>query len=159
MYLFLKLVHVAAVIVFLGNISLGIFWKRIADQTEQSAIMAHTIGGIIRADRLFTVPGVIVLVFAGIATAIVGQLPLLSTGWILWGLILIIGSGLAFIPVARAQQKLYDLAKRGLSTQAERTEYERLSGSWNLWGGIALTLPLIALIFMVLKPSLPAFHH
>jgi uncharacterized membrane protein len=98
MYLVLKLIHVAAAIVFLGNISLGIFWKRLADQTQKAAIMAHTIGGIIRGDRLFTIPGVIVLVAAGIGTALVGQIPLLSTGWLLWSIVLISASGAAFGP-------------------------------------------------------------
>jgi uncharacterized membrane protein len=158
MYLVLKLVHVAAAIVFLGNISLGVFWKRLADHTQKAAIMAHTIGGIIRSDRLFTVPAVIVLVAAGVATALVGQIPLLSTGWLLWGIVLISASGAAFGPLARAQKQLYELAQRGLSTDADRAQYRALSQTWDLWGGVALLMPIIALVLMVLKPTLPAFH-
>ncbi len=158
MYLALKLVHVAAVVVFLGNISLGIFWKRFADRTQIATIMAHTIAGIIRADRLFTIPAVIVLIAAGIGTAIVGHIPLLSTGWILWGIVLISLSGIAFIPVARAQTHLYAIAQRGLSTPAERGQYEAISRSWGLWGNFSLLMPTLALAIMVLKPALPAFH-
>jgi len=64
MYLFLKMIHIGAVLVFLGNISLGIFWKSMADRTADPKIMAHTLRSIIRADRWFTIPGVIVLVVA-----------------------------------------------------------------------------------------------
>jgi uncharacterized membrane protein len=158
MYFILKLIHVAAAVVFLGNISLGIFWKRIADQTENAAIVTHTIGGIIRADRLFTIPGIIVLIFAGIATALAGGFPILGTGWILWAVGLISASGLAFAPVAKAQQRLYALAQQGLSTPAQRTEYENNSRAWDLWGGISLVLAVLAFCLMILKPSLPAFH-
>lgn len=34
MYHILKLIHVAAVIIFLGNIITGLFWKAHADRTK-----------------------------------------------------------------------------------------------------------------------------
>jgi uncharacterized membrane protein len=158
MYLLLKLIHIAAVVVFLGNISLGIFWKRLADGTRKPDYMAHTIGGIIRADRLFTIPGVVVLVLAGIGTALVGGIPLLGTGWVLWGIVLISVSGLAFIPVGRAQPRLLALAEGGLTTEAELAEYRAHSHTWDVWGTVSLIAPVLALVVMVLKPNLPAFH-
>lgn len=153
MYLILKLVHLTGVLLFLGNIIVGVFWKSYADRTHNIAIQAYTIDAIIRADRIFTIPGVIILLIGGIGAAQAGGLPIFSTGWILWGLIALIFSGLAFAPLSRTQQQLSDAAH-----DQKIAEYERLSGSWNLWGTIALVLPLIAFALMILKPALPAFH-
>ena len=159
MFLWFKLIHILAVVVFLGNISIGIFWKDIADRSHDPRIMAHTIRGIILADRLFTIPAIIVIVAAGVATAIAEQIPILGTGWILWAIILFVIAGLAFIPVARLQRQLEAVAAEGARTGAlDEAKYNAISSGWNLWGMIALLAPAGAVILMVLKPALPAFH-
>ena len=58
---YFKLIHVLAVIIFLGNIITGLFWMRIAVKTKDLRIIHHTMNGIIMADRYFTIPGVIVI--------------------------------------------------------------------------------------------------
>ena len=159
MFLWLKLIHVIAVIVFLGNISIGIFWKTVADRSGDPRIMAHTVRSIILADRLFTIPAIVLIVAAGVATAVAEQIPILSTGWILWAIILFVLSGIAFAPVARAQRELAAIADAGAkSGTLDKDRYESISATWNLWGMIALLAPLGAVALMVLKPSLPAFH-
>lgn len=65
-YLLLKLIHVIAVILFLGNIITGLFWKFHADGTRDPKVIAHAFEGIIRADRWFTIPDVIAIVAAGV---------------------------------------------------------------------------------------------
>jgi uncharacterized membrane protein len=152
MYLILKLVHVAGVVLFLGNITVGVFWKRFADRTRNALLMASTMDGIIQADRVFTIPGAVILLGGGIGTALVGGIPILSTGWLLWGLIAFVLSGVAFMPLAQTQRKLAAEAHAG-----DLREYDRLSGIWNFWGLIALGLPVIAFALMILKPPLPAF--
>jgi uncharacterized membrane protein len=158
-YFILKALHVAAVVVFLGNITVGVFWKLLADRTKNAQIIAYTLGGIIAADRVFTIPGVIVLLGAGIATALVGNIPLLRTGWLFWGILLFVISGLAFGPFSRVQKQLHELAAQGLSTAEEQRRYEGLSNSWNILGTIALAAPVVALFIMVIKPALPAIVH
>lgn len=158
LYLILKTIHVLAVVIFVGNVTVGVFWKAFADRTGNAAVMAHTIDGIIRADRIFTIPGVVALALAGIATALVGRYPILATGWILWGIALFIVSGIAFGPLARAQRALSIVAQTGLQTVDEKQRYAALSGQWNVYGTIATGAALLALVVMVLKPTLPAFH-
>lgn len=153
MYVLLKLIHVAGVVLFLGNITVGVFWKRASDRSGNAAIMAFTIDAIIAADRVFTIPGILILLTGGFAAAFVGGISILGTGWLLWGLIAFILSGLAFGPLSRTQQKLSVAAHAG-----NLAEYERLSKSWDLWGFIALALPVVAFVLMILKPALPAFH-
>jgi uncharacterized membrane protein len=159
MYLALKFVHVLAVIVFVGNITVGVLWKAMADRTHDPSIAAYTMGGIIRADRVFTIPAIILLVIAGVGTAQVGHLSILGTGWILWAIILFIIAGLAFAPLSRAQREIFAVAQAGAASgQMDWERYEALSARWNVWGLIALITPLLAVACMVLKPALPAFH-
>lgn len=159
MYLILKLVHVGAVIAFVGNISVGIFWKNIADRAHDPRIIAHTMQGIIRADRIFTIPAIVVLLIGGIGAAQIGHIPILSTGWILWSIVLFVIAGLAFGPIARAQRQLRDLAAAGTASGTmDWSRYEQLSKGWAGWGLLATVAPLLAVALMVLKPVLPAFH-
>ncbi len=65
MYLALKFIHVLAVIIFVGNISVGILWRTIGERTRDPRIIAHTMKGILLADKFFTIPAVIVLLLAG----------------------------------------------------------------------------------------------
>lgn len=159
MYLAMKTLHVLAVVAFLGNITIGLYWKRIADRTGDAAIVAHTMRGIILADRLITIPSIVVLLAAGIGVAILGGFPILGTGWILWGIVLFVISGAAFGPVARAQRGMLAAAATGLTADAERKAYAACSFRWDVWGSVATIAPLIALVLMVVKPDLPHFHH
>ena len=97
MYLWLKLLHVAAVVVFLGNITTGLFWHAHAARTRDPRLLAHTVDGIIRSDRLFTIPGVVVIVVSGVVAAVIGGFSLLRTPWILWSLVLFGVSGLVYV--------------------------------------------------------------
>jgi len=158
MYLVLKLIHVLAVIVFVGNITVGIFWKLYADRTRNPQIIAHTVDGIIRADRIFTIPAIIVLLIGGFGAAATAQLNPLTTGWILWGLGFFIVAGICFGPLSRTQRTLRDLAQQAAqSGTMDWARYEQLSNRWRLFGSIATIAPILAVVVMVLKPALPAF--
>lgn len=157
-YLLLKLLHIIAVILFLGNIITGWFWKYHADHTTDPKIIAHAFEGIIRSDRWFTIPGIIVITLAGIGTAVVGQFPILGTGWILWSIIFFLISGFIFSwKVAPLQARIANTARAAAaSNQMDWDLYRSLSRAWEIWGFVALLLPVAAVALMVLKPSLPA---
>jgi len=155
-YLVLKLVHVIAVVLFLGNIITGLFWKSHAQRSKNPAVIAHTFQGIIRADRWFTVPGVIVIVTAGIFTAVLENIPILRTGWIFWSIALFLVSGVVFwMRVAPLQLRIAALAGSGRSEeQFDWPRYHSLARAWEIWGLAALLTPLAAVVLMVLKPEL-----
>ena len=96
MYLWLKLVHVLAVVMFIGNIVTGVFWHKHAQKTRDPKLLAHTMAGVIRSDRLFTMPGVLLILASGVLAALLGGYPLLRTPWILWTLVLFGISGAVF---------------------------------------------------------------
>jgi uncharacterized membrane protein len=153
MYQLLKAIHVFAVILFMGNIITGLFWKRHADATKDRGIVAHTMRGLIRADRWFTVPGVLVITAAGVFAAIQAGLPLLRTGWILWSIVAFALSGIAFgWKVAPLQQRLLKMAES--ESELDWAAYHRMSLEWELWGLFATLTPAIAVVLMIAKPVL-----
>jgi uncharacterized membrane protein len=152
LYHLLKLIHVFAVIIFMGNIITGLFWKMHADQTKDRSIIAHALRGLIRADRWFTVPGVVVITAAGIFAALQAGLPLIRTGWILWSIILFSLSGIAFAwKVGPLQKQMLRMAESG---EMDWKVYRAKSLEWDLWGLFATVTPGAAVVLMTMKPAL-----
>ena len=115
MYIALKILHVAAVVIFLGNLVTGILWKMHGDQTKDPVIIRHTMAGLIRADRWFTIPGVVLILIGGFGAALIGGLPLLRTQWILAGIILFAISGFAYArQVVPLQRQMLAVARSGV---------------------------------------------
>jgi uncharacterized membrane protein len=150
-YLIWKLLHVIAAIIFIGNINIAPFWKAAADRSKDRLRIADTMKNIIRADRVFTMPSVTVLIVFGFGAQMTFGYPI-ETPWILWGLIMVVVSGVVFMTkVVPLQKKMYSLASDENKFNWE--EYRKLSKEWNIWGSIATIAPYIALVLMVLKPS------
>ena len=151
-YLFMKLIHVVAVIIFMGNIITGLFWMRQADKTRDFSIISFTMKGIIMSDRWFTIPGVIIITAAGFTAAIQGGLPLLRTGWIFWSIVLFSLSGIIFtVKLAPLQKKILRIAESRLVKEPGDEIYRSHLRQWETWGLIALLTPVGALTMMVLK--------
>lgn len=157
-YLVWKFLHVGSVILFLGNITTGMFWGAHANRSRDFRLIASTFDGIIRSDRVFTMPGVIVIVVSGVVAAIAGGLPILGTGWILWGIVLFVVSGIVFgRVVAPLQRDIVQIAGSGNPDEQDWRTYEALYARWARWGLLAVLAPAAAVLIMVMKPALPAF--
>jgi len=155
MYQLIKLVHILAVIIFLGNIITGLFWKAHADRTRDVRFIAHTMLGIIRSDRWLTIPGVVVITISGFFAAVQASLAILRTGWIFWSVVAFSVSGLVFaFRVAPLQKQLLALAVTQSEETFDWTLYRSRSVQWEIWGFVATAAPLIAVVMMVIK--LPA---
>ena len=151
-YLFLKLVHVFAVIIFVGNIAFGLFWMRQANKTGDFSIISFTMKGIITSDKWFTIPGVVIITAAGFSAAIHGGLPLLRTGWIFWSIVLFSLSGfIFFVKVVPLQKKILHIAENNAPNEFRDKVYHSHLRQWETWGLLALITPLAALVMMVLK--------
>ena len=151
-YLIIKLIHIFGVIIFLGNITVGPFWKMHAERSKDPKKIAATFDGIIKADRYFTMPGVAILIIFGVGDALHGGYNLITTAWIFWSLILVIISGAAFMAkVVPIQKKILALAhdEAGFSWD----EYRKLAKQWDIWGSVATIAPYIAVVLMVIKPA------
>lgn len=152
-YLVLKALHVLSVVLFLGNIITGVFWKVHADRSGELRARAQALDGIIHSDRWFTLPGVALIIVTGVLLAMTAHLPILGTRWLLWALILFGVSGIAFqFFVAPLQRKLLANVRAGLAGSWNESEYRALSGAWKLWGAVATLAPVGSLFLMVTKP-------
>jgi uncharacterized membrane protein len=156
MYLWLKVLHVLAVVMFVGNITTGLFWHSHALRTRDPRLIAHVMDGVIRSDSVFTVPSVLVILATGILAAIQGGFPILGTSWILWTLVLFVLSGAIFMArLGPLQRRLRTLAESGAASGTFDLEaYRRMSAQWYLWGAIATLAPIAGIGLMVLKPAL-----
>lgn len=147
----LKFVYSIAVLLFVGNIVSGLFWKLIADKTNDTKIIAHTFKGIFYSDRLITAPTLLIII---ILNFIVNSdkylfflpvcISVILTAFFVQGLLLFI-----FI-VHPIRQKLYLLAADGHQTgEFDIIQYKKLSKKWIVFGSLELA-PFIS----VLVPSL-----
>jgi uncharacterized membrane protein len=153
-YFLLKSLHIVSVVLFLGNIITGVFWKFHADRIGELRARAQALDGIIASDRWFTLPGVILIIATGVALALLAGFPLLRTAWIGWSLVLFGISGAVFsIFVAPLQKKLLANVRAGIAGTWNEPEYQKLSRSWEMWGAVATGAPLVALFLMVFKPG------
>jgi uncharacterized membrane protein len=125
----------------------------IAVKSRDLRIISHTIKGVIKSDRLFTLPGVILITTFGLWAAIQGSIPILRTGWILWSIILFSISGIAFAAkVAPLQKKLDQLTfNKENSNDFNWEAFNNVYAKWEIWGAIALITPIAALVMMTLK--------
>ena len=154
MYLTLKLLHIASVVVFLGNITTGLFWHAHAAHTRDPRLLFHTMDGIIRSDRWFTLPGVLGILVTGVVAALHAGLPLLRTSWIAGAIALFSVSGICFAArVAPLQERLRSIARAGVeSGEFDAAAYSGVARRWEAWGLVALVTPVLAMVLMVLKP-------
>jgi uncharacterized membrane protein len=153
LYLLLKSLHIVSVVLFLGNIITGVFWKAHADRAGDLRARAQALDGIIRSDRIFTTPNVFLIILTGVGAAYAAGIPILSTPWILWSIVLFGISGGAFAFVAPLQKKLLANVRAGIDGGWDQAGYDKLSRSWTVWGTIATLAPLIAVFLMVMKPA------
>jgi uncharacterized membrane protein len=117
--------------------------------------LVHAMDGVRRSDRLFTMPGVFLILGSGIWAATQGGYPMLGTPWILWTIVLFAVSGIVFgVRVAPLQKRLYALAASGAQGGGfDLAAYERLSKQWDFWGALATLTPIAGVALMVLKPA------
>jgi uncharacterized membrane protein len=151
MYLTLKLLHVLAAVAFLGNITLGLFWQAQAARTRDPKLIAFTLATIQRSDAFFTRPGAMLLLLSGFAMAWLGGFSILGTGWLLWGIVLVLGAGGIYGALAGpVRRQMLELAQSGsFSPEA----YDALSARFHQRVAFAWLLPFAALALMVFKPS------
>lgn len=150
-YSLYKLIHVFAIIVFMGNIYTGLFWMNRANKTGDVSIINYTMKNVILSDKYFTIPGVIIILVGGFGAAFQNHLPLLKLGWIFYPIVLFSISGIAFSwKVAPLQRKIANLTKDNRD-DFDWVSYRKLYREWDIWGIVAIITPLIALAMMVLK--------
>lgn len=149
-YLIIVFLHILGVIAYVGNIVVGIFWKSFAEKQGTREALKLAFEGITRADKIFTMPGVAIVLVFGIGAAMHVGFDLLTTGWIFWSIIMLIISSIAYMfGVVPAQKKIVALVNDKENFSLE--QYKVFARQWDLWGTIAVVAPIIAILLMTLK--------
>ncbi len=152
-YLLLKSLHIAGVVVFLGNIVVTGWWKYQADRTRNSAIIAFAQRQVTLTDYVFTAGGAALLGVTGIGNAVIHGIAYRQVHWLAWGMGLFVASGViwvaALIPIQIFQARM---ARAFASTGQIPDRYWKLGRLWLVFGIIATVVPFASIYWMVFKP-------
>jgi uncharacterized membrane protein len=151
-YLALKTLHLAGVMLFLGNIVVTGWWKAMADHTRDPRIIAFAQRQVTLTDWVFTAGGAALLAAAGYGNAYLHGIAL-STPWVALGHWLFVASGLIWVAILIPVQTLQARLARGFADGGPIPErYWRLGRLWMVFGIAATALPAANLYVMVFKP-------
>ena len=151
----LVFLHILGAIIFMGNIIVSAMWMSQARRTRDAAVLEFATRAVIRADWLFTLPGIVLILVPGLLTVGAwGGIP--GASWAEAALALFIVSGVIWgVLLVRFQKRMAGLAREAVELNVALSDhFYRLLGRWMMWGGIATLLPLVALYLMVFKPEL-----
>jgi uncharacterized membrane protein len=151
-YTAFKIIHMAGIVVFLGNIIVTGVWKAMADRTGNPAVIGFAQRLVTLTDWVFTFPGAMLVLGGGYGMAKAAGYDL-GSGWLFWGLSFFSASGmiwvLILIPIQFRQAQLARSFENGGEIQQV---YWRLNRHWYIWGVLATVIPLANLYVMVAKP-------
>ncbi|MBL8967791.1 MAG: DUF2269 family protein [Spirochaetaceae bacterium] len=149
-------VHVVSVTLFFGNAVVGMLWELQSLKSGRKEIFLHTYGTVTWLDARFSSPLIILSVLSGVMLSVIlGDL--WQIGWLSWGFVLFLLSGLFWvlsdIPTQYRVKKLVaNLDPEDPTLPAELTRLLKLR--W--WISMAGVIPLaIVFALMVYKPELP----
>jgi uncharacterized membrane protein len=150
--LLLKALHLLGVVWFLGNIIVTGYWLLMADRSGDRRVKAFAMRQVIRADYMFTLPGVAVILITGWWMLHLMERGLFDLLWAAWGLALFAASGLIWILfLVPIQRRLQEYAGRAWEGEEFPADHRRLLERWYVWGLIATLLPLANLFLMTYK--------
>jgi uncharacterized membrane protein len=150
----LKVVHVLAVVVLLGNLLMAPFWRKRLAALGGVQARAAANRSVRVADLIFTLPGWVVVLVTGIMLIIYRDMGMRG-GWLHLSLLLFLG-WLVFwhILVLRARKAMIAQAEEAASggqAPAELAQHER---QWQQWSYLAAGIAVLILILMVIQPPL-----
>lgn len=151
-YLF-KFLHVAGVILLVGNITVTAVWKVFADRTRDPSIVAFGQRMVTGTDLGLTLPGIALTMIGGYGALVEAGYGFPGPAWLIWGQVCFVVAGLIWlgvlVPIQFRQARMADSFK-DLDVIPE--DYRKLARDWLIWGLIA-TVPMVAaLYFMIAKP-------
>ncbi len=156
----LSLLHHLGMILLFGNIAVSSLWMSRARKTGERSTLYFASKAILRADFLFTLPGLILIIGPGVL--LVGGV----RGWgrASWAeMSLALMGVVVFVwltQIVRYQRKMLHVTKEAAELRIGLSDafyyYER---RWSLWNGLVTLLLLGSLYLMVFKPHLwgPSF--
>lgn len=152
-YLLLKCLHILSATILFGT-GIGIaFFKWITDRSGDVRAIRIITERTVMADWIFTTPAVILQPVTGLALVYLAGYPL-SSGWLVYSVLLYLLAGCCWLPVVALQIKMRNLARiadQGNTPLPE--QYWRHARIW-FWLGVPAFIALLAVYWlMVFKPA------
>ena len=149
--------HITGAVVFLGNIIVTAAWMLMAERTRSNNVIHFSAKAVIRADLLFTLPGVLLIVINGFVMVVSGWGgwdAFHELSWISLALALFIASGVIWMGVLiPVQHRMAVYSEPSDYPDSLPSQFFSALHKWYFWGAIAIALPLVSLYLMVNKPA------
>ncbi len=150
LYSIYKFLHIAGVVLLIGNVTITAFWKVFADRTKNPSLVAHAQKAVITADFLFTLPGIVLIIAGGYGMVYEAGLDPFGAPWLVWGQILFLAAGVVWLGILVPAQIRQARAARAFAADGGTipASYLRDGRLWLIWGIIA-TVPLVAATYVM----------
>ena len=149
--------HISGAVVFLGNIVVTAAWMLMAERTRSISVIHFSAKAVVRADFLFTLPGVLLILVNGLVMVFAvwgGRDTLYSLSWISSALALFTASGVIWLSVLiPVQHRMVVFSDPAEYPDSLPRQFFSALHKWYLWGGLAIALPIGSLYLMVNKPA------
>ncbi len=156
-YIWHTFMHIAGAVVFLGNIIVTAAWMFMAGRTRNMNVIHFSAKAVIRADLLFTLPGILLIVINGFVMVVSswgGWDAFHELSWITLALGLFIASGIIWVvALIPDQHRMAVYSDPSAYPDSPPPQFFSALRRWYLWGTIAIALPLVSLYLMVNKPT------
>lgn len=153
LYLTFKFIHLLGVVILVGNVTVTAVWKVFADRSGDPRVIAFGQHLVTLTDWSLTLGGILLIAIGGFGSALAADINPFGSGWLIWGQVLFVLSGLIWLFILIPAQIRQARQAREFAHGGEVPEtYKRDARLWIVWGIIA-TLPLLGATWvMVLKP-------
>ena len=149
--------HIGGAVVFLGNIIVTAAWMLMAERTRIVNVIHFSAKAVIRADLLFTLPGVLLILMNGFAMVFAqwgGQGAFHQLSWITVALALFTASGVIWVGILiPVQHRMAVFSDPADYPDSPPSEFFSALRKWYFWGTLAVALPICSLYLMVNKPA------
>ncbi|XXF74929.1 DUF2269 family protein [Myxococcaceae bacterium GXIMD 01537] len=148
----LKLLHLLAVVVFLGDIVVTAVWRLLADRTREPRVIVYALRLMEISDKYLLTPSAMVLGVTGYLRAHLQGIPLGSSPAFVSAQVLFMVSGavwsLALRPI---QARQLVMAESLGASDASFADYLLLTRRWFFWGLVAMLSAFGSMALMVIR--------
>ena len=140
-----------------GAVVVTAAWMLMAERTRSLSVIHFSAKAVIRADLLFTLPGVLLILLNGFAMVLArwgGWGAFHQLSWITVALALFTASGVIWVGVLLpVQHRMAVFSDPSDYPDSPPSEFFSALRRWYFWGGLAIALPVCSLYLMVNKPA------
>jgi uncharacterized membrane protein len=148
----MKVLHVLAAVLLLGNLIMAPFWRKRLAGNQDAQRRAVADQSVRVADMLFTLPGWVVILVTGIVLIILrggsgggGWLHVSVLLFLIWIVLWHVGT-------LRARKAMIAKADEGAASGQIPEDLTRYERKWAQWSYIAALVAVLILVFMVVQP-------